>query len=277
MTVLLLVLALLMLLSGIGLVYYSLDFHPAQLRAYATATVQTIQTVQTHATATVNAQVTGTAVAYAHATATAQVRATAVAAATATALQTIYTQATSSNPALFDPLTGNDGNNWDEGNANGGGGCFFAGGSYHSSMPQKGFYLTCMAESSNVHNFAFQVQMTTLKGDGGGLVFRSSNSNFHAYRFRVGHDGLYALVATLDGQHSSVLKSGASSAINTNPNAPNLLTVIARGSNMYLYINKQYITNVSDGTYSSGQIGMFAEDATNPTEVAFSHAEVWNL
>jgi hypothetical protein len=55
------------------------------------------------------------------------------------------------------------------------------------------------------------------------------------------------------------------------------LTVIAQGNNIYLYINKQFVGSASDGTYGSGEIGFFASDTNNATDVAFSNARVWAL
>src|SRR5947209_11894131 len=99
MTILLIGLALLIMASGFGLIYYSAVYHPAQLHAQATGTAQTMQTAEARATALANAQATGTAVAIANATATAQAQATAEVVATATALQNIYNSATSRTPA----------------------------------------------------------------------------------------------------------------------------------------------------------------------------------
>ena len=72
-------------------------------------------------------------------------------------------------------------------------------------------------------------------------------------------------------------KSGSSNPNNTNLNQTNLLIVIARGSYIYLYVNKQYAGSVTDNTYTSGQIGVFGADNANPTDVAFSHTQLWKL
>ena len=98
MTILLVVLALLAVLSGFGLIFYSTIYRPNQLHMQATATAQTQQTIVAQTTATAYTQATGTAVAISHATATAQAQATANVIATATALQNIYTSATKGSP-----------------------------------------------------------------------------------------------------------------------------------------------------------------------------------
>ena len=277
MTILLIVLALLIMASGIGLIYYSAVYHPAQLHAQATGTAQTMHTAEARATALANAQATGTAVAIANATATAQAQATAQTVATATALQNIYNSATSGTPALNDALAGNSGSGWDEDQAQGGGGCAFTGGAYHASLFSKGFYFPCFARNTNFSNFAFQVQMTITKGDVGGLIFRANSSANKFYAFRLGTDGLFDLFVAKYSAHTTDLSYGNSSAIKRDAGQTNLLTVIARDSNIYLYVNKQYVGSVSDGTYQSGQIGLFVSDRTNSTDVAFSNAQVWKL
>ena len=273
----LVVVALLLVASGFSLIYYTTVYHPNQVHAEATATAQTVQTRIARATATANAQATGTAVAITNATATANAQATANVVGTATALQSIYTQATSGNPAITSSLSGNTGNNWDIDQAQGGGGCAFTGGSYHASLYAKGFYFPCIAQNTNFSNLAFQVQMKITRGDYGGLVFRANSAAVKFYNFRVGQDGSYNLFVSQDSTHGNDLLFGNSPAIKKNVGQTNLITVIARGSNIYFYVNKQYVGSVSDGTYKSGQIGFFAEDRTNPTDVAFSSLQVWQL
>lgn len=173
---------------------------------------------------------------------------------------------------LNDALTAQDTNQWDvftyTGNA---GGCGFSNGAYHATITNAGSFAICTAHATNFANFAYQVQMTILSGttgDGGGLVFRSSNGS--AYRFRVGVNGTYDLVDQV-----KALASGSSPAINTGLNQTNLLKVVARGSSISLYVNNQLITTVQDSLSSSGAIGMMAVDFTNPTDIAFNNAQVW--
>jgi hypothetical protein len=138
-------------------------------------------------------------------------------------------------------------------------------------MTQAGTFAVCTAQATNFANFTYQVQMTILSGttnDGGGLIFRSSGGS--AYRFRVGVNGSFDLVDQVQS-----LVSSSSPAIKTGLNQTNLLTVVARGSNILLYVNKQLIANVHDSLSSSGAIGMLAVDFTNPTDVAFNNAQVW--
>ena len=269
--------AVILIAGGVSLIYYTTVYRPNQLHAQATATAQTTQTMIARATGTANAQATGTAVAISNATATANAQATANVQGTATALQSIYTQATNGNPALNESLATNTNSNWDVDQAQGGGGCAFTGGAYHASLLAKGFYFPCIAQNSNFGNFAFQVQMNITSGDYGGLIFRGNTSAAKFYSFRVGHDGSYSLFVSTDNTHSSGLLAGNSPLLKQGTGQTNLITVIARDTNLYFYANKQYLGSISDSTFKSGQIGFFAEDNTNPTDVAFSNLQVWQL
>ena len=276
-TALLLILAILLMLSGLGLILYSTAVRPAQLRVQATQTVGSILTQEVRASTTANVYATGTAGAYAHATSTAQAQATVVAMATATAYQAIYTNATSGTPILNNSLSGNSASNWDEYNAVGGGGCQFTGGALHVGVQQKNYFVPCFAQSTNFTNFAYQADMTIFKGDEGGLIFRSNAANTNFYYFRVGHDGNYALFLSKNNSVSSPIAEDFSTAIKTTPGQTNLLTVVARGSDLYFFVNKQFVGHVNDGSFASGSIGVTAGDLGNTTDVAFTNAEVWAL
>lgn len=277
MTILLIVLALLAVLSGFGLIFYSTVYRPNQLHMQATATAQTQQTIVAQTTATANTQATGTAVAISHATATAQAQATANVIATATALQNIYTSATKGSPALNDSLSFNTGSSWEEDQAQGGGGCGFSGGAYHASIDQKGFYFACAAQNTSFSNFAYQVQMTITKGDAGGVFFRGNRSASQFYLLSIARDGTFDLFISKDQNHSSDLNFGNSSAIKKSTGQANLITVVVRGNSIYFYINKQYAGSANDSTYKGGQVGVFVDARTTATDVAFNNAQVWKL
>ncbi|MGI9058847.1 MAG: DnaJ C-terminal domain-containing protein [Ktedonobacteraceae bacterium] len=275
----LIVVLLLLIIGGSGLIYYTSVYQPNQIHAQATATAVSQVTGTAQANATAMAGATGTAVVQANATATAFAQGTAQANATATALQNIYTTATNGTPTLNDPLSQQDSSNWEVDTKNGGGGCAFTNGTFHANMPQAGFFASCFAQASHYSNFAFQVQMNILKGDRGGIIFRADSTNFKFYLLRLGQDGTYTLFLYVDnnGSHARLLVQGNTSAMHTGQNQNNTVAVVARNANLYLYVNQQYVASVSDNTFGSGQIGLFADDQKNPTEVAFSNLKIWTL
>ena len=183
--------------------------------------------------------------------------------------------------AFFDPLSDNShGYNWTE-NSNNLGTCAFTGEAYHViAIPQPGTGPQpgkgCGPSSSNFSDFASQVQMTIVKGDGGGLFFRDDGKG-NGYYFFIGQDGTYryGIYNNCDKCTFRTLGSSSSTAINTGLNQSNLVAVVASGSTIYLYVNHQNIANVSDSGYNEGRIGVFASVVNGSTEVVFSNAKVW--
>lgn len=266
-------LTLLLMASGVGLIYYATTWHPAQLRAEATATVKTLMNATAQASATARVQATATG----HAVATAQAQSTAQVQSTATALQDAYARVTSGTPTIEESLSGQTASNWDEYVSQDGGGCAFAGGALHASVLQKGYYIPCFAQSSSFANFALEIQVKITNGDEGGVIFRGSDKDQKFYLFHLLKGGYYSLGMISHSDHETTLADDKSSAINPQPNQSNTLGIVARGSTILLYINKQYVGSASDSTFARGMIGVFAVDVNNTTDVAFSNLRVWTL
>jgi hypothetical protein len=230
-------------------------------------------------------------VAPAQATEAAQVHATATAVAALTATVQAQPSATAAviaanpNPytpglgklALIDPLSDNSkGYAWDA-SVHTDGTCGFSGGSYHSSTPKTQFFYLCTAEATDYSNFAFEVEVKVLQGDCGGMVYRADSNAGKMYFFEVCQDGSYLFSRYLDytGKNVKDLAGGSSAAITTGLNQTNVIAVVAQGSMMSIYVNKQKITSASDSTFSHGQIGLLADSNSHPTEAAFNNARVW--
>jgi len=109
-----------------------------------------------------------------------------------------------------------------------------------------------------------------------GILFRFNGDKFAGYSFSIAPGGTYAL-SLLQGDTAKNLASGPSSAIKTGFYQTNLIAVMANGSRLYLYVNKQFVTSVSESTFHSGQIGVQATENALPTEVVFQHAQVWQI
>ncbi len=266
-------LALLIIASGIGLFAVIHANQVATSNANATATARansTATAVVDYATriAEFNAIATQNAINYGNPTAT------------ATAYQDLYNMSTSGNPTLSDPLRDNSsGNGWTESTDNAGS-CQFVGGAYHAINTSTNFFELCSA-SPSFNNFAYQVQMKIIKGDGGGVIFRynTSNGTKYGYVFEVGQDGSYQLyVCPLNATTcSSALSQGSSPAVKQGLNQTNLVTVIVKGNAITLYVNHQEIDSVTDNTFSHGGIGVIAYEVSNSTEAVYSNAKVWRL
>ena len=198
-----------------------------------------------------------------------------MAAATATALA-------SQNPypphkgklAFYDPLGDNNGgHNWDE-LTDSNGACSFTDGAYHVSTFHP-WYLQLCTEATNFSNFVYQVQMTIVAGEFGGIVFGVNGIHSQFYCLRLGQNGSYEfyLHAGNLGSGTQVLKSGTSAAIKSGLNQSNLIAVVVSGSDVDLYVNHQHITYLSDSSYSQGQLGVFAESLAQPSGVVYKVRE----
>jgi hypothetical protein len=121
--------------------------------------------------------------------------------------------------------------------------------------------------------------MTILSGQFGGVIFRADAANSKFYLFRVKQDGSYDLFLYIDktGANAKRLASGTATDMHTGQNTENLIAVVARGSEIDLYINDQYQTSVQDTTFASGQIGVVCENDGTTAEVVYRQAQVWRI
>jgi hypothetical protein len=227
---------------------------------------------------------------YHNATVTAQAQATSSVTATATATRTsaptptpvpktsstastgpdqLYNTVTSASPTWSDPLTSRDNNNWTISSY-----CSFSGGSYHVTATTAKTVEACFASNTYFCNMAIQVQITNFSGEGGGIKFRAA-SNGNAYSFIIKPEGAYQFGSPSAGIIPYTRTS--LSAVHTGYNVSNVVTIIARGSNFYFYVNQQYLTSASDSSQACGKIGLYALDWTGSASVSFSNAKVWKL
>lgn len=160
--------------------------------------------------------------------------------------------------------------------------CNFQGGALHVNVfgdnTDTGHFHPCIGKTPPFSDFAYQIKMTFIKGDCGGIVLRSHDPLL--YYFYICQNGQYGLVRYQDNNDASknlILREGSSSQINEGLGQANSIAVLARGHYMYLYVNQVQIDWAYDTSYSDGTIGVLAKafDLFRPTEVAFSDATVW--
>ena len=207
-----------------------------------------------------------------------QVPTAAQATAAATSWQNRYEQVVNNPPFFVDSLNQNV-NGWDTGN-DGTISCLFGNNAYHVSalLPYK--LAGCTPKKfGSFNNLAYQVQMTIVRGDEGGIIFRlispTAKQQQQNYFFTLNRSGTYTLWA-VHAQYKILLHK-PSPAIKTGLNQSNLLIVIAQGKQIVLYINKQYVASILDNSSARGTIGLFATSLPDTTEVVFSDLKVWRL
>jgi hypothetical protein len=262
--IILAVIVLILIIGGLGGFFVIHNNQVAQQNADATATASAHATATAHAnaTATANANATGTAIANATATGIANANAT------ATAIATSH-YPPFSILALNDPLTSNSASGWASVSQ-----CQFTSTGYQVSIAQAGFIEGCFAGSTNFNDFAYQVDMTIVQGDCGGLIFRAvDNQNY--YTFYVCQNGQFNSALYVKNVNTASTKLATSSAIHTGFHQINTLAVVVQGNTFNFYANGQHIGTVTDPTFIHGAIGVFASDVTSPTVVDYTNALVW--
>src|SRR5579859_6769549 len=194
--------------------------------------------------------------------------------------QALFKEVTGRKPVLNDLLTNSSTSSWPTLTDNADGQCTFEANGYHVTDTRQQTFYYCMSTGSYYANFAFQVRVTIVSGDGASLIFRGSAEQNKFYRFRIDQYGDYGLLLSNDPTVSEApqpLRAGSSQAINQGTGQMNVLTVIAIDSDIYLYINSHFIVHEKDSTLSAGEIGLAASDYSKSTNVLFYQAEVWPL
>ena len=122
------------------------------------------------------------------------------------------------------------------------------------------------------------MSLKIVAGDCGAIIFRANVAIYHYYYFRICQNGTYKLLLyTNNGLPTQTFASGSSTVINPGIGQSNVIAVVASNNSITIYVNHQFVNNTIDGTYFGGQIGVFADNDHNPTEVVFSNAKVWTL
>lgn len=98
----------------------------------------------------------------------------------------------------------------------------------------------------------------------------STSSNF--YYVGVSSDGYYAFVKSAVAQDDVILKKGTSDVIKNSASSMKLGLECGGGS-LTLFVNDQQIDTVSDSTYTSGAVGLFAasDDQDSGVNVTFDN------
>ncbi len=184
-----------------------------------------------------------------------------------------YAMLTHGNPTQYYPLINNTGDNkWEERT-----GCTFTAQAYHVSIDSQDIN-PCFLQGITFSNFVFEVRMTIIAGNTGGILFRDSGGNGKGlfYYLSIDTNGLYYLSFYVDRQSSNFhnLINGTASAFRTGLGQTNIIAMVANGSTFDLYVNQQYLDSVSDNSSEQGSIALVADGVS---EVVYSEAKVWIL
>ncbi len=180
---------------------------------------------------------------------------------------TMYSAATSGTPTLSDALQTLDENQWDTA-ANE---CTFQDGGYYLFNTQSNSFVICKEEARTFCNFAIQVDMTIISGDGAGLILRAADNSL--IRFRISPDGSYNLVDA----DPTVGFQGTSKAIK-GLGKLNVLTSIVQGETIDIYANGEHLGTLQHSkSPSCGQVGFLALKFSQSAEVHVANLKIWKF
>jgi eukaryotic-like serine/threonine-protein kinase len=150
--------------------------------------------------------------------------------------------------------------------------------SVEGDATNKIFFHPCIANIPTFGDFAYEVHMTMLAGNCGGMIMRGNAESF--YYFIVCQGGHYRFVKYINDQTPAViLKDVNSPSINMLLNQDNFIAIWAKGMTMNLYWNGLLVDSIQDPSYNAGQIGVLvrSQNLNVRTEAVFSNARVWML
>jgi len=110
-----------------------------------------------------------------------------------------------------------------------------------------------------------------------GIVCRyQDEENF--YLFEISNDGYFSISALVNNEWMTLVDWTESAAINCGQGAKNHLTVTCKGDRLNLAVNGQELTEITDGTFLSGDIGLTASTySKGGARVVFDNLVVWSL
>ncbi len=111
-----------------------------------------------------------------------------------------------------------------------------------------------------------------------GIVCNEQGSTQSFYYVGVSSDGYYAFIKSAVAQDDVFLKEGTSDLISISSGSVRL-GLDCGGGSLTLYVNGQKVDSVSDSTYTSGVIGLFAasDDENSGANVTFDDFVVTKL
>src|SRR5581483_1420464 len=104
-------------------------------------------------------------------------------------------------------------------------------------------------------------------------------NNSRYYILFIDTQGNYMLDIAVNskGANDRTLQQGQLAHFITGFNQANTLGVVASGSQISLYVNGKKEFQVSDTTYTTGQVGFIASYGSSNTDVIYNNAKVWQL
>jgi hypothetical protein len=181
---------------------------------------------------------------------------------------------------LNDPLLDNTlGNEWDVGRV-GTESCGFANGAYHVAAGVQQNY-SCIPEAPKLflQNFTFQISLKAIQGDTLGVIFRLNQKARTGYFFALDVQTGALFLGRFNGANTDpqyfLYAPDDSPIVNKGLNQTNVFAVVAIGGKLSFYLNGHLAAQMTDTTYSTGQLGIYASSNQGSADVEASDAIAW--
>lgn len=170
-----------------------------------------------------------------------------------------------------DSLTSNR-NSWYNDGAN----CFFQSDGYHI---RNGYECYAPIASQSSVNISVQVKQIAGATVDYGVGFRSNgaqNASFSEYCMYITETGQWSVLKVSNMQLSTLIPKTTTSAIHQGLNRVNTLEIDASGSRFTFFINGVRVGSATDGSFSSGKIGLEVDPNSTGTglEVVYTNFKV---
>ena len=152
---------------------------------------------------------------------------------------------------------------------------------YTVDIKQSAQYQPCLASGLPYKNFALQVTMN-INGDAGGVIFRSNNGTYYRLAYNTNTSAFNLVLcdkvmpcATNSTNEGNTVGKSVSVAGNKKSIT---LAVVVQEKNIDVYADQKFVTRfTNDANGVVGQIGVYAADVNNDTDVTFSDLKIWSL
>jgi len=169
----------------------------------------------------------------------------------------------------------NPGGGW----VNDGSQCSFSPQGYHVQVYTPYRVAWCYSSQEQFSDAKITVQAQLLHGNIYGLIFRLNPANPSFYALEINNNGDYRFVRAQGNNPLNwltLIDWTPSSAIQSGYGHVNIFTVLAKGPEFSLYINRVFIASFSDKTYASGFIALLVgEDDNGEAEAIFGNVGVY--
>jgi hypothetical protein len=155
----------------------------------------------------------------------------------------------------------------------------YSGGQYRIYMTPPAEPLPSLRAGKAVKNGIVEVDAALQSDDPGtdaswGVICRAQDKNNY-YIFRISADKRPSIWRKVDDRYTPLFAKGSSSDAVYGGKEINHLRADCIGSKLTFYVNNQKVAEVEDPTFTSGQVGLEAENAEGePIEVAFDNYSV---